>query len=440
MNKQLKTIGIIPGIVILALAFVSCGNQASSAEESEAGLQTADLTGEARACVECHAIETAGIAAGWDMSRHADEAVSCIDCHQTDPDSPMAFSGVEGHDYVEVAVSMLVPPSVCAECHEDQVAQFNASGHYRAGLQVLAKDSMSTLMYVQEGRNNPELSRAPNETGCGQCHGMPIEVDESGHPLDSFYPSSGVGNIYPNGEVGNCTVCHTRHTFRISEARRPEACASCHLGPDHPDIEIYEASKHGQIYHTEGEEWVWDSAPGEWEPGDYTAPTCATCHMSGIGDLSTTHNVTQRLYWNLWAKVSRPRNDPDVMATYYGDAEAGRAEMEQVCSECHSETLYSGFFASADRAIRLYNEEYFAPAEEMRADLEARGLLGDNPWQDEFQTVYYFLWHHEGRRARQGAIMGGADWAHWHGFFDLMQDIYRLEQIYEQRIETGEIE
>jgi hypothetical protein len=133
--------------------------------------------------------------------------------------------------------------------------------------------------------------------------------------------------------------------------------------------------------------------------------------MSGIGDLTMTHNVTQRLYWNLWAKVSRPRNDPDVMAMYYGDAEAGRAEMEQVCSECHSETLYTAFFESADGAIMLYNEAYFAPAEEMRADLEARGLLGDNPWQDEFQVVYY-----------------------------LMQDIYTLEQIYEQRIETGEIE
>jgi hypothetical protein len=32
------------------------------------------------------------------------------------------------------------------------------------------------------------------------------------------------------------------------------------------------------------------------------------------------------------------------------------------------------------------------------------------------------------------------DWAHWHGFFDLMQDIYKLEDIYEMRIETGEIE
>ena len=72
--------------------------------------------------------------------------------------------------------------------------------------------------------------------------------------------------------------------------------------------------------------------------------------------------------------------------------------------------------------------------------LEEKGLLKDNPWKDEFQIIYYYLWHHEGRRARQGAMMGGPDYAHWHGFFELQQDLYKLEDIYEKRIETGEIE
>ena len=75
------------------------------------------------------------------------------------------------------------------------------------------------------------------------------------------------------------------YLFFIAEARKPEACASCRLGPDHPDIEIYIESKHGQMFQTQGEHWEWDSAPGTWQPGDYTAPTCAVCHMSGIGEL-----------------------------------------------------------------------------------------------------------------------------------------------------------
>ena len=437
--KSKKVIVLITALLSISLAFVACSNE-SDAVSKEKQDEIAELTEEAKTCLECHSTETPGIVAGWDQSEHAEVAVSCLDCHTVDPDSPMALKDVEGHEDLNVSVSMLVPPAVCAECHENEVEQFHASGHERAYLQIAASDSMQTLMYIHEGQNDPKLSGAPGETGCYQCHGNEIIVDDTGHPTADTYPSSGVGNVYPNGDVGNCAVCHTRHSFSIADARRPEACASCHLGPDHPDIEIYEASKHGQIYHSDGENWIWDRPPGEWEPGDYTAPTCATCHMSGIGDLDVTHNITERLYWNLWAKVSKPRTDPDVMGMYYGDGEAGRELMMQVCTECHSSSLIESFFVSGDKAVNLYNDAYFAQAEEMRVELAELGLLKDNPWKDEFLITYDYLWHHEGRRARQGALMGGADWAHWHGFFDLMQDIYKLEEIYNLRIETGEIE
>lgn len=438
--KKIKMFVIIFAVLAIGLVLASCSSQSTQVPEEGSEYQTQNLTDEARDCVECHATETHGIVEDWDNSRHADEAVSCIDCHEVEANSPLALKGIEDHEDLTVSVSMLVTPSKCAECHEQEVADFDASGHHRAGLQVAAKDSMQTLIHVHEGRSNAELSGAPEETGCMQCHGKEIVVDENGYPISETYPIAGIGNIYPNGEVGNCVVCHTRHSFDIAEARKPEACASCHLGPDHPDIEIYENSKHGQIYDTEGEEWVWDRAPGDWEPGDYRAPTCATCHMSGIGELEVTHNVSERLYWNLWAKVSKERTDPDVMGMYYGDGEAGREKMKMVCGECHSSEHTEAFFASGDKAVILYNEEYFAPAEAMRAELEEKGLLKENPWEDEFQILYYHLWHHEGRRARQGAMMAGPDWAHWEGFFILMQDLYAMQDIYNQRIATGEIE
>ncbi len=426
-------------LVLAALTLAACSGSAQQTPESDVAPNAQGLTDQARECIDCHAEETYGIVSDWDSSRHAEEGVTCVDCHEVEADSPMALKNVEGHEDLEISVSLLVPPSTCAECHENEVAEFQASGHYRAALQVEAKDKMQTLMYVHEGREHPEYSGASAETGCYQCHGVRIEVDENGKPSNHTYPMSGIGNIYPNGEVGNCAVCHTRHSFSLEESRKPEACGSCHLGPDHPDIEIYENSKHGQIYAAEGETWKWDSDPGDWEPGDYRAPTCATCHMSGIGDLETTHNVSQRLYWNAWAPESEPRNSDDPMSSLTGDAEAGRAEMKQVCGECHSSTMVDGFFASADDAVKLYNEAYYKPAKAMLDDLADRGLLKDNPWADEFQIVYYYLWHHEGRRARQGALMGGPDWAHWHGFFDLQQDLYRLQDIYDYRIATGEI-
>ena len=83
---------------------------------------------------------------------------------------------------------------------------------------------------------------------------------------------------------------------------------------------------------------------------------------------------------------------------------------------------------------------YYEPATEMLNELKSKGLLKENPWTDEFQITYYYLWHHQGRRARQGAMMGAPDYAHWHGFFELQQDLYKLEQIFEARMASGEIE
>ncbi len=169
-------------------------------------------------------------------------------------------------------------------------------------------------------------------------------------------------------------------------------------------------------------------------------PTCATCHMSGIGELHTTHNISERLYWNLWAKESEVRNSSDAMSPLLGDGPVGREMMKIACNSCHTSLHTDNFFEQGDRAVQLYNEAYYEPAEEMREELAEKGLLKENPWTDEFQIVYYYLWHHEGRRARQGAMMGGPDYAHWHGFFELQQDLYKLQGIYDKRMETGEIE
>ena len=250
--KTKKITLIITALLLIGLLIASCADDANTPSEEEQA-EIEELTEEAKTCIECHATETPGIVAVWDKSVHAEFAVSCLDCHTVESDSPMALADVEGHEDVNMSISMLVPPGVCAECHENEIAQFHASGHERAYLQVEAKESMQTLMYYHEGQDDPELSGAPAQTGCYQCHGSRIEVDDTGHPTPDTYPSSGVGNVYPDGDVGNCVVCHTRHSFSIADARRPEACGSCHLGPDHPDIEIYEASKHGQIYHSDGE-------------------------------------------------------------------------------------------------------------------------------------------------------------------------------------------
>lgn len=36
-------------------------------------------------------------------------------------------------------------------------------------------------------------------------------------------------------------------------------------------------------------------------------------------------------------------------------------------------------------------------------------------------------------------MMGAPDYAHWHGFFELQQDLYKLQSIHKKRLETGKI-
>lgn len=400
------------------------------------------LTAEGKKCISCHADKNPGIINDWKDSRHAHVGVSCIDCHQVDKDQPHAAQNCDGVKGTEIHVSVLVSPKTCGRCHPVEVEQFSKSGHFRARHQIenRNKDGMAKLMYHHEGQNHPEFSKSPDTTGCMQCHGSVIKLDANKRPTTDTWPTFGIGTIYPDGSTGSCVACHSRHKFSIAEARHPRACASCHLGPDHPDIEVFENSRHGQVFLAEGHKWKMDSAPDAWEPGDYRGPTCATCHLSGIGELSSTHNISERLKYNLWAKVSKVRNSPDPLSMWTGDGPAGREKMKKVCSNCHTSQHTTGFFAEADKHVELYNVAYWAPAKKMHDELSAKGLLKKNPWDDEFQKVFYHLWHHEGRRMRHGAAMGAPDWAHWHGSFECMQDLYKLQSIHKKRMETGKIE
>ena len=399
------------------------------------------LSKEAKECIACHAEQYPGMVSDWKLSRHAHSGVSCVDCHVKPKDYVSAAQNCEGVKGTDTYVSALVTPKTCATCHPAEVKEFSQSGHGRAARQIVPKQGLTDLKEKYQGQNHPEFKGAPNENGCMQCHGETIKLDANKQATAATWPNTGIGNIWPDGTTGNCNVCHTRHRFNIAEGRRPDACASCHIGPDHPNIEIYMNSKHGHIYKTEGEDqWNFDSAPDAWEPGDYRAPTCATCHMSGIGDLKTTHNISRRLYWNLWAKVSKKRNSPDPLGMLTGDGDKGRKEMKEVCSNCHTSKLVNNFFIRGDRQVKLYNEAYWTPAKKMLDDLKAKNLLMDNPWKDPFQTTFYLMWHHEGRIMRMGAMMGGPDYAHWHGSFEVMRDLAEMEVIYDQRIKTGKIE
>ena len=399
-------------------------------------------TEEAAKCIECHAEKTPGIYEDWKLGTMANAGVSCYDCHMVESNSPMA-SQCPGLKGTKIFISPMVSSKTCARCHPSEVDEFLKSGHAdlsRAAVydENKAGGKLVKLQKHYEGaaflgvKDGSLVNEASRTSGCKVCHGSVVELGPDNKPINNTWPG-GVGTLYPDGSVGTCTVCHTRHRFSVAEARKPEACASCHLGPDHPDIEIYHESKHGQIFLTEGDEWKWDSAPGTWQPGDYRAPTCATCHMSGIGELETTHNVNDRLKWDLMHKKSVIRSGAR------GDGEKGDKLMRKVCINCHSSSSIDQTRQTLDSAVELYNT-YWAEAVKMKKELAEKGLLKKDAWDDGFQELMYYLWHHTGRRARQGTAMFGPDYAHWHGFFQVFQVVKDMQAIYNWRIKNNKIE
>ncbi|MFC1488411.1 multiheme c-type cytochrome [Thermodesulfobacteriota bacterium] len=374
---------------------------------------------EAMACIQCHKIENPGLFADWAKSRHASANITCYDCHKAeefDPDVSKAhYKQYERSDQkygtkeYKMPVTAVVTPKDCSRCHPDEAKQYDQSKHANTHKIIWQIDP-----WLKLGMNS-DFERA---SGCFHCHGTIMKVKDGALDPETW-PNVGVGRINLDGSKGSCTSCHTRHRFSVMEARKPEACGQCHLGPDHPQIEIFMESKHGDIYTAHGDDYNWDSAPGTWTPGvDFRGPTCASCHMSGAGSVLTSHDVTERLSWEIQAPLTvRPENFKPFPAKTNWQTE--RDKMKEVCIQCHGNTWVDDHYVKLDKVVEEYNEVYFKPANKMLGDLYTKGLLDKSKFFDErLEVEYYELWHHEGRRARMGTAMMAPDYAWWHGFYE----------------------
>lgn len=353
-------------------------------------------------CLTCHKEMSPGLYQQWYNSAHAAMDIGCIDCHQAQKGEADAFM----HEGALIAT--LVTPQDCGQCHSDEAEQVQMSYHATAGEILESQDAY--LAHVAGGE--PAAIQ-----GCESCHGAKVRIDPSSPNKLSpkSWPNSGIGRINPDGSKGSCNACHTRHTFSVAQARQPEACSKCHLGPDHPQREVYEESKHGNAYYTHIKNMNLEA--DRWIAGkDYfEAPTCASCHMSATVSLPVTHDVGQRLSWTLRPPIS----------VHKDNWQQKRANMLTVCSGCHSASFANGHYYQFDAVVELYNEKFAKPATEIM-NLVIKNNLLENPasFSNEIEWVYWELWHHEGRRMRHGASMMGPDYTWWHGAYDVAHNFY----------------
>ena len=87
---------------------------------------------------------------------------------------------------------------------------------------------------ITEGFPNGVSAAAVN--GCWQCHGSKVKVLSDGRLDPATWPNTGIGRFNPMVQKVHVQL-HSRHMF--SQAR-PRTCGKCHMGPDHPQKEIYE--------------------------------------------------------------------------------------------------------------------------------------------------------------------------------------------------------
>ena len=447
-------------IVVLSLAFLGSLVLVQWLEvvrrAREAGLRPPEIRvpDASKECVDCHQKSSPGIAEQWLTSTHAQKGVGCVDCHQAEADDADVFS------HYGAQIATIVTPKDCGRCHGDVAKEFAESHHAKGGNILASLDNF--LAETVEGSRVPFSPHGPEgegkkingmasaNTGCRQCHGSKVALltkdgkainvddlkpgpdgkptakdmlanlarDDEGRPkLDpQTWPNTGIGRINLDGSLGSCTACHSRHDFSPRRARQPENCGKCHLGPDHPQKEIYEESKHGVAFRDLKDKMNLDGV--SWILGkDYSqAPTCASCHMSGHtrNGGKVTHDPGKRLSWT---------NRPPI-SKHLDDWETKRRAMMDVCTHCHTQPYVNAFYTQYDEFVELYNAKFGRPGQAIMKALLDQKLRTKAQFDEEIEWTWFYLWHHEGRRARHGASMMAPDYAHWHGMYEVAERFY----------------
>ena len=382
----------------------------------------------AQKCVSCHVKITPNIVSDWQLSKHSQNAVDCSICH-----------GDEHNSATDVAKAKIPTPDTCNGCHPAQVKQFKSGKHAFGWASMKA---MPTFHWQP-------MSLTEGMKGCGGCHKIGLKTEAEIKELKAG--GAGFG-------LASCDACHTRHTFSTVEARQPQACQTCHMGFDHPQWEMYSASKYGVRYLLKQTGTL---------PEKTAAPTCQTCHMQegnhevrtawgflavrlplpedkqwaadqvtilkGLGVLDPDGKPTGRLEVVKAAQVARLTQE---------DWQKERDKSLKTCNQCHSINFAKAELAKGDDMIKQA-DRLLAKAIETVAALYKDGILAkpknfayaypdlltfhDAPTPIEQKL---FVMHLEHRmRTFQGTFHANPDYALWYGWSEMQRDLTEIKHM-----------
>ncbi len=411
MNRFPRTLvlGIAITVTFLAAIYLLTSLPRRGNDQLQPVFQPTSYEGSDK-CASCHKRVSPDIVYQYATSTMARSGVRCIDCHVVDKSNPM------GKDHEGFFITSTPTPKQCQRCHPSETDQFSHSRHGApAWIALSGLDDFSPDQRKQINRI-PEANRDVNGIVTATRNSL-FDIEGPSVTPGACQSCHEIGRPNPDGSIGNCNKCHLRHSFSIEQVRKPEICGQCHLGPDHPQKEIYDESAHGAMYATEGEKWNWSQRPGRLTTTDMPAPTCATCHMSGFGPEATTHEVGLRLSKFLFAAITKDR--PNAIQ--------GREAMTGVCLTCHTKPFIERQYARADSITRFINARV-SEASDILQKLVNDGIIPSTPFATQISYDAFDLWHYYGRTAKFGAYMQGPDFVQWHGIYPLLKQLNKVKE------------
>jgi len=459
-------------------------------------------------CLDCHRGISPGMVSAWKVSRHAvtspgealkkpererrisaaafpndvaRHSVGCAECHTRNPGKH-----ADTFEHNGFQVHVVVSPEDCSACHPVEAKQYgtNIMSHAYGNLMnnQIYRDMARVINGVPVLTDKRTNTRPPTpETeadSCLSCHGTKVEVKgtkpretsmgEMEFPVLAGWPNMGVGRLNPDGTKGSCSSCHAWHQFSIEMARKPHTCSQCHKGPDVPAYAVYQVSKHGNIYETMGKRWNFEAVP--WTVGkDFTAPTCASCHMSLVvteaGEVvaERSHRMDDRLAWRIFGPIYahahpkspdttiiRNRNDQPLPATLNGEPassyliDAGeqqqrRQAMQQVCMGCHTWQWVDGHWVRFEETIRTTNEMTLAATslimqiwdKKLATGPSHGGSAFDEPIEKQWTEQWLFF----ANSTRFSSAMEGADYGVFaNGRWYMAKNILQIQEWLQSRL------
>jgi hydroxylamine dehydrogenase len=483
------------------------------------GLAAPNVSDATETCLTCHATIHPGIVADWQKSVHAmvtpaealkkepkarkvsatrfpgdlgKSVIGCAECHTLRSERHK-----DTFEHNGFTVHVIVTPEDCATCHPIEAKQYEQNlmsfAHVNLNNNPVYRHLADAVNGVQSFENRKLTVKPPDEEtnfdSCFYCHGTEVKVKglksketdmgKMEFPILTGWPNQGVGRINPDGSKGSCAACHTRHQFAIEVARKPYTCSECHKGPDVPAFGVYEVSKHGNIFSSLNKDWNFKEVP--WRMGkDFTAPTCAVCHVSLTVTESNeviaerTHQMNDRIPWRIMGLIyahAHPKAPNTTLiknkaglplpteltgepaSPFLIDAreqEKRNAAMQKVCLSCHSETWVKGQFARFENTVRTTNEMTLAATKIMMeawAKGAAKGMAqNDSLFNEAIERKWVEQWLFYGNSTRFASAMAGADYGvfangRWYLSKNLQEMVdwleFKLQELRLQELQKG---